>query len=633
MPGRLGVSGSGIGGQIHGSSALIGSVIDKYEVLDKVGEGGMATVYLAKHVNLGRVVAIKVLHPHLSASTRNRKRFAREARAIEHLDHDNILKIFDYSGTDVPDCYIVTEFVQGQTLQQVLADRGLVPSEVAAIIGLRLAEALTYAHGSGIVHRDLKPENVMVRADGVVKLMDFGIARFLDESTVTMTGALVGSPAYMSPEQALERPVDARSDLFSLGALLFHLVTGRMPFSGGNPSIMLRNIIESRRPEVLEAQPSVSPRMADAIERLLQTDPDARFDSADQLALAMRALLDEASVDPVSPTWTLDAYLSEPEEYEARLRAHLELVLLDRGRDAFREGDHLGAQRLFNRLLAWNPEHPEVLELLSSFQYADVDLTGAGESDDGRPRIWIGVLGALAFAVGAATLLWPDPPDAPLPDALESDPVVDVAVVVDPQESLQAPVLDPPPAERDPTLLVDAPPPPIERTNPVVVRPRDDVVQVEEPVDVPPVAALPAELEIRFEERTWAMVYLDGELLDPQVGPSPETFSIPAGQHTVSVKNDYSTEHRESFVVDEGGHYVMRVRLTRLPVKVLFAQALSGQCQVGLDGAAQGTLDDLGHALALDAPVSGAAVTVTCPDMDPQSFQIEGNPGDTVHLP
>ena len=225
---------------------MVGMVLDKYEVLQKVGEGGMATVYRGRHVTLNRDVAIKVLHPHLSASMRNRQRFAREARAIEHLDHENILKIFDYSGVDVPDCFIVTEFVPGRTLYELLKDRGLFPSEVVAIIGRDLSAALAYAHRAGIVHRDLKPENVMVRVDGTVKLMDFGIARFLDETSLTVTGALVGSPAYMSPEQASERPVNERSDLFSLGTVLYHIVSGQLPFSGNNPSIILRNIIEGR---------------------------------------------------------------------------------------------------------------------------------------------------------------------------------------------------------------------------------------------------------------------------------------------------------------------------------------------------------------------------------------------------
>src|SRR5690606_9297510 len=121
-------------------------------------------------------------------------------------------------------------------LSSVLRRRGRFPSEVTAIVGARLARALAYAHREGILHRDLKPDNVMIRCDGAIKLMDFGIARFLDESQVTMTGALVGSPAFMSPEQARELPLDQRSDLFALGTMLFYLVSGHLPFSGSNPS-------------------------------------------------------------------------------------------------------------------------------------------------------------------------------------------------------------------------------------------------------------------------------------------------------------------------------------------------------------------------------------------------------------
>ena len=208
---------------------MIGNVVEKYEVIQKIGEGGMATVYRGRHTTLGREVAIKVLHPHLSASERNRMRFAREARAIEHLEHDNILRIFDYSGSDTERCYIVTEFVDGITLQDLLNERARFPSEVTAQVGIKLAKALSYAHGLGIIHRDLKLENVMLKRDGELKLMDFGIARFLDEVNLTVTGALIGSPAYMSPEQAMERVLDHRSDLFSLGTLLFHLTTGQLP--------------------------------------------------------------------------------------------------------------------------------------------------------------------------------------------------------------------------------------------------------------------------------------------------------------------------------------------------------------------------------------------------------------------
>jgi len=343
---------------------LIGTILDKYEVLQKVGEGGMATVYRGRHTTLGRDVAIKVLHPHLSSSTRNRKRFAREARAIEHLRHDNILEIFDYSGAEAEDCYIVTEFVGGRTLSGFMDEHGKLPSEVATIIGIALARALAYAHDAAVLHRDLKPDNVMIRFDGTVKLMDFGIARFLDESQVTMTGALVGSPAFMSPEQAREGELDQRSDLFSLGTLLFYLCSGHLPFAGSNPSLILKNIIEGNRPTVLELAPSVSATLADTIERLLQTDREGRFDDARQVVEQLEAALDEVQIDPSSPRWSLCAWLEDAAAYSRHLESHLHDVLLAEGRRLLEAGESLAALRLLNRLLALDEDNAEVLALV-----------------------------------------------------------------------------------------------------------------------------------------------------------------------------------------------------------------------------------------------------------------------------
>ncbi len=343
---------------------MIGTTLDKYEVLQKVGEGGMATVYRGRHVTLGRDVAIKVLHPHLSSSSRNRKRFAREAKAIEHLHHPNILEIFDYSGEDAEECYIVTEFVQGRTLTEVLQRAGRVPSEVATIIGLDLARALAVAHRAGILHRDIKTDNVMLRNDGVIKLMDFGIARFLDEAQVTMTGALVGSPAFMSPEQAREEDLDGRTDLFSLGTVLFYLVTGHMPFSGSNPSVLLKNIIEGNRPAVTELCPTLSATLADVVERLLQRDREARFDAASQVIEALSLALAEVQVDPTVSEWRLGGWIDDPSGYERRLNEHLQRVLYERGSELLGAEDTLTALRLLNRLMSMDEDNERVLALV-----------------------------------------------------------------------------------------------------------------------------------------------------------------------------------------------------------------------------------------------------------------------------
>ena len=602
---------------------MIGSTIDKYEVLEKVGEGGMATVYLGRHNTLKRIVAIKVLHPHLSASTRNRLRFAREARAIEHLDHDNILQIFDYSGSDTEDCFIVTEFVQGRTLSALLQERGMIPSELAAIIGVHLCEALAYAHKSGIIHRDLKPENVMLRDDGVVKLMDFGIARFLDESTVTMTGALIGSPAYMSPEQALEKPVDSRSDLFSLGSLLFHLVTGRLPFPGTNPSIILRNIIEGKRPEVLELQPGVSPQVADCIERLMQTDPSDRFEDATQVAEQLRGALRQAEIDlEKEPQWGAETYLQDPDEWESRLQAHLEVVLLDRGRKAFSEGNHLDAQRLFNRLLAWNPEHPEVLDLLSSFQYPDTSPTAP--PDEGSQRWpWIGAVLALLIAGVAWYFLQPPPKSmetspvelVPIAQPVESLPVSPVVLKVEPE----TPDPTPPSTLKDePRVRPQAPPPPNSTT----------VLTLPQPVveAAPPKKAF---VRVSLDSPTWGDVYIDDKLVFNGLR-QPQVLETVAGTHTIRVSNPLSTKFTKEFTVEEGQTFDVQVSLKELLMTVTM-DGFSPLCEVKLAGTPMGSVEALDGVLRIKAPRQAAKLSLDCPE-GPLSFELIGAPGDTKTL-
>ena len=606
---------------------MIGSVIDKYEVLEKVGEGGMATVYLGKHVTLGRVVAIKVLHPHLSASTRNRLRFEREARAIEHLDHENILEIYDYSGRDVQDCYIVTEFVKGRTLHAVISERGLVPSEVAAMIGLKLASALAYAHHAGIIHRDLKPENVMLSDDGTVKLMDFGIARFLDETTVTMTGALVGSPAYMSPEQALERTVDARSDLFSLGSLLFHLVTGRLPFSGSNPSIILRNIIESRRAEVLELQPAASARLADVIERLLQTNPEGRFEDAVQVCEALRAVLTEAGLGPESPSWSLVAYLEDADDYEQRLAAHLDVRLLDEGRAAFAQGDHLGAQRMFNRLLARHPEHPEVLEILANAQFPEV-IDRPGERDR-SPWLTGGlvVLGALV-AVGAWWLLKPEPPAEPVVEetvveepVVEEQPELEVSAV-EVEEPVEEPVEEEAPEERTA----------VRRAVEVPVVAEVEPIE-EEPVEEAPPVAVPGVLQLKLGHAGFGDVMINGEDRGDIASGRPLELDLAPGEYEVTVNNEWSYDFVQSVMVTEGETTSVRVLLRRKPLTLSYG-SLEPDCEVFVDGTRRGTVASTHGQLNLEVAkrsLSGVA-RFDCADGELE-FPFSGAPGATVELP
>ncbi len=218
----------------------------RYRVIEEVGQGGMAVVFRAHDDTLKREVAVKLLHAHLLAEPESKARLEREAQAVAKLQHDNIVQIFDYSGRDSTSSYIVTEFIDGQTLRQFVITRKLPAPEVAALIAIELGSALQHAHELGIIHRDIKPENVMVRKDGVLKLMDFGLAQVMDLERMTVTGQLLGSPAYMAPELLEGRPLDVRSDVFSLGIMLYQLATGSLPFTGRNPHEVLKRIAEGK---------------------------------------------------------------------------------------------------------------------------------------------------------------------------------------------------------------------------------------------------------------------------------------------------------------------------------------------------------------------------------------------------
>src|SRR5882724_9318150 len=250
---------------------------ERYRLLREVGQGGMAVVYRAIDETLKREVAIKILHQHLASEPESKARLEREAQSVAKLHHENILEIFDYSGRDSPSSYIVTEFIDGQTLKELLAARPFGYPEIAALVAVEICGALAHAHSVGIIHRDVKPENVMIRKDGVLKLMDFGIAQVIDLQRMTVTGQLLGSPAYMAPELIEGKPLDFRTDVFSVGIILYQLSTGALPFSGKNPHEVLRRITEGKFPDPRTVDRRVSDALARIIARALARKPDDRY--------------------------------------------------------------------------------------------------------------------------------------------------------------------------------------------------------------------------------------------------------------------------------------------------------------------------------------------------------------------
>jgi tRNA A-37 threonylcarbamoyl transferase component Bud32 len=263
-------------------------LVDRYELGPVLGQGGMAKVYQGLDRQLGRQVAIKVLAPPFDRDREFVERFQREARAAAGLSHPNIVAVFD-SGSDDGTHYIVTELVEGETLADRLRRDGPMPQAEAVAVAVDIARALAAAHERGLIHRDIKPGNVMLRPDGRVKVVDFGIARAAGSDTLTNTGVVLGSTAYLSPEQASGQPVDERADLYALGCVLYEMLTGRVPFSADTPiATMYRHVNEDPPPPSTFAP--IPPELEDIVMRALEKDPKRRFASALELENALLAV-------------------------------------------------------------------------------------------------------------------------------------------------------------------------------------------------------------------------------------------------------------------------------------------------------------------------------------------------------
>ncbi|MEM7157509.1 MAG: serine/threonine-protein kinase [Myxococcota bacterium] len=346
--------------------SLAGSQIDKYDMIEEVGHGGMAVVYRGLDRVLKREVAVKVLHPHLADREESRLRLQREAIAVAKLRHENILEIFDYSGPEAAESYIVTEFIHGMTLKEWVDDKLDPRPAVAAMIVHRLCLALQHAHRGGIVHRDIKPENVMIRDDGVLKLMDFGIAQIIDNQKLTLTGQLIGSPAYMAPELISGRPLDQRTDLFSLGILLYQIATGRLPFTGRNPHEVLNRIADGDYPPAASICPLVDRELEDIIALALASDADERYQSVETFGQDLARYLEEVGVEPNNEE--LGLYFTKPARYVEQLDERVCETLTERAKQAAHDGETARAIRLLGRVLEIDASHAGAVALLQKLR-------------------------------------------------------------------------------------------------------------------------------------------------------------------------------------------------------------------------------------------------------------------------
>jgi len=452
---------------------MTGTTIGSYRVLDKLGEGGMGEVYLADDERLHRRVALKVLPTEFASDADRLERFEREVRAVSALNHPNILTLFDL-GRAGGQYFMATEFIDGQTLRAHIQQHGRLPIAEAIAIAEQCAEALTCAHGAGIVHRDIKPENVMIRRDGYVKLLDFGIATVVQSSittTVTTTNdaltsanVVMGTVGYLSPEQARGLPVDAGTDIFSLGVVLYEMLTGVRPFTGATNTDTLAAILRSDPPPLSAFLDDVPAALEAIVSKALRKDRDARYATALDLSKDLEAIARDLTIaahsHPVSAAkrhgarvaiaagavlvLTSSAVLwwnsarSEPPAPSVGVPADVQairtLAVLPFQLLGDREGsEHLGlgmADALIVKLTSvrqlvvrpttavqkYQTGTPDVLAVGRTLQ-VDAVLTGSVQRDAGRTRVTVQLVPTAARA--DASTLWSDTFTAATDDPFE----------------------------------------------------------------------------------------------------------------------------------------------------------------------------------------------------------------------
>lgn len=338
--------------------------IDRYKIRGVLGEGAMGSVYAAWDPKLQREVAIKLVPEHVVVKGKGRERFDREARALAAIAHPNIVEIYDYSGQDAEALYVVIEKLDGEDLYAAMHRKGKMHEAIAAAIGHDLCSALEAAHAAGLIHRDIKPENVFLNQNGRVVLTDFGIVKAVRRDT-TVRGyrdktEVIGTPGFMAPEQMRSRGLGPSTDIYALGALLYNIVTKRMPFEGSSPLAIFHAAQQGHFDDPRNYSPGLSEGFCAIIRNCLQPLPSRRPASAADVRAALKEVLDDAGVTDVRDE--LRQYIQNPEAARRRALTRTIAVQADKLKIATLDHDSVAMQKARTRLLNLDPTHKTLLD-------------------------------------------------------------------------------------------------------------------------------------------------------------------------------------------------------------------------------------------------------------------------------
>jgi serine/threonine-protein kinase len=613
-----------------GPDPLVGRRLLHYRVMESIGQGGMSVVYRGRDENLDRDVAIKVLHPFLAEKAECRHRLAREARAVARLEHPNILKVFDFSGDPATindriaareedadqadnDGFLVCELVLGDTLKHYADRHALwdVP-ELGCMAVLRIARALQHAHENGVIHRDLKPENVMVRRDGVLKLMDFGIASVVDQKQLTVTGTLLGSPAHMAPESIEGYPADHRSDIFSLGTVLYWLVTGSLPFEALTPHALLKKIVDAHPPPPQQRSPRVSDDISKLIDRAMARQPEDRFESAGDMADALEALLESAGLSIAEEE--IAAALADPAEGLVQTSRRVRAAFLHRAETLLDEGAAARSLATLSRVLAEHPGDPDAESLLERAQETALDEEPEPDevsADDGgeevvaspparlapgRAVVAVTLLGVVAALVGVGALVdgatersdddavaagdpVAEPKDDPSPPRDEMSLVPPGAA--EPGQARPAPE----PSADDKPRAGEPPRQPLRVAPRAVIarRPAPDLGKKPPPKPLDPGLAR----QVTVIVDPYAHIFVDGQSVKENAKRA-ELQLLP-GKHTLRFEHAYAKKKMVDIVVPKEGKVPeVRIVLDEAKPAYLRVKAIPPEAEVVVDGTVKG---------------------------------------------